>query len=193
MMKRSSSNVRPSVEPAPAVFSSRIRGKVPPGASHRVIQAAGDGLEAALGSRPHVGAGMEDQGPDCERVTATQLLNERASALVPEVAIGAREVDEIRAVRDDGTDTARLHRVSKASGLLRRQSARAPLDLISGEDLNRLGVDAPTALWSLVQPSGRRHVRSEEHQWPVTGRSMPARPPRHPDGKEPRRENTGSI
>ncbi len=29
--------------------------------------------------------------------------------------------------------------------------------------------------------------------WPVTGRSVPARPPRRPDGKEPRRENTGSI
>ena len=149
----------------------------PRGAPHRVIQAAGDGLEAPLGSSTHVGAGMEDQGPDSEGVTATQLLNERTATLVSEVAIGAREVDEVRAVRDDGTDTARRHRAPKASDLLQRQSARAPLDLISGEDLDDLGVDAPTALGSLVQPSGRRHVRSEEHQWPVGEKSEAVRAP----------------
>lgn len=104
----------------------------------------GDACQACIGCGGGVCARMVDEKGDVERLTACDFIDHQIDGLVPELVIGAGEIDEVGGVGDSAILPAQL--VELAGPFRdgsRVQGLDAPLTLIFGKDLNGVHMKIP--------------------------------------------------
>ena len=133
----------PRHEPWPAVTSSSGITASPRVRSSTPSRLSASAARPAVSPRAHVGAGMEDEVGDAERVAALHLGQEAvAAARRGSPRHRAGQVDEVRAVRHHATRTPLLASASrKAPHSVVAQRPAAPLQLVAREDLDGLRAD----------------------------------------------------
>jgi hypothetical protein len=107
-----------------------------------------------------VGAGMQHDPEQSERLGAIDFVAHRFERLAPERRVGRREVDQVAAVRDHRADTGGFHLGAKLADFRGRQLAAAPLTGVFREDLQRLAPVHDRAFHRARQPARDRHMRA---------------------------------
>ena len=182
MISASSSKLRPTVPPAPAVFS-RYTSQSAPGRSRRVLQGfydpGGDAPRGAPGVDPPMASGMEHETRRAESGGGPEVGDERYVGPLRGRRIGAYQVDQVGRVahrgRYDPAHRSRLAVGSEDPVLVRRQP---PLAAALGEQLQDLSTHLLAPAQRCEEAATLADLGSEAH----TGIS-PYPDSRHPIGR----------
>ena len=155
----SSSNERPSVPPAPAVFS-RCSGQpsLSASASRDRLSGARDRLAdvAGLGR-----AGVQHHARGADRLAHAQRVRQRGERFGADVGVLAGAVEQVDGVDQHRVDRAVGHRLAERREVLLAVGGRAPHARRLVEDLDRAAAALHAALDRLRQAARGRDVRSD--------------------------------
>ena len=95
----------PRQVPCPAVVSRSIVTPRPAVRRMDLVEGPRDPRQAGLLALADVGAGMDDQVGDAQRLAALDLDGHRVDRLLPERVVGTAQVDQVRGVGDRVDDS----------------------------------------------------------------------------------------
>ena len=166
---RSSSKLRPSVLPAPAVFSSSSRQRSDsPSACSSISPTRGERLVVRLADR---GAGVEHHAVGLDLVAHAQRVDQRGGRLAPHLAVLGGRVDQVDGVDRDRLDRPRLHQLEELRDVVVAPARGAPLARRLVEDLDRRTAALDAALVRLHQTACRGNMSADEHQGEIRAQS----------------------
>ena len=128
------------------------------------VELGGEARHPALLAGAGVGAGVEHQAVDPQRLTAVQLVGQRGARAGRHRAVGRRQVDQVAGVGEDRADGARRAGGAKRRDLLVVERFRPPLVGVLDEDLDRPAAEILTPRDGLGHPAGDRDVGAERRE-----------------------------
>ena len=121
-----------------------------------------DARQAGLDPGAGVGARVQHHVADAVGMGAHQLVPLCVQALLPQLILGAGQVDEVAGVAHRIGDAQRRHLLAPARDVRLVDGRAGPLAIVLGEDLHRVGVNGRTAFQRPADAAGDGHVGAQQ-------------------------------
>ena len=162
--------------PWPAVVSSSTVTSRSGSSAKMLIQRAGDAATPFVNAGAHVRTGVGHEPGYAKLGAALQLIAKRGDRALPERVVRGSQVDQIRIMRDDEADLARVDPSAEALCRLGRDRLSVPLVRVLGENLARRHAERRGAFDSQRMTAGDRHMRPQQpHRLILHHSTFPAR------------------